>query len=126
MVLFLSICVGGMTGCATMFGDSNNKSVKVNSNVENASIYVDGHYYGSTQTGTMMINLDGGENHSITVKKPGYRSVTIPVNREVQGVYYLNIPLLFFFIIPGVVGFVVDSTTDNMYKYEPVNVNLEK
>jgi hypothetical protein len=109
-----------------MFGSANNKSVKINSNVDNASVYVDGRYYGAMQSGVMMVALDGGVNHAVTIEKTGYRSVTMPVNREVQGAFYFNIPLLFFFVVPGILGFVVDGATGNMYAYEPVYISLQK
>lgn len=123
-IIIMALICSQLTACATMFGASNNKAVKVNANTENAKIYVDGKYYGVTSTGQTLIRLDGSEGHNITVEKNGYQSITIPVNRVVQGAYYFNIPLLLFFIIPGVIGFIVDGTTDNMYKYEPLYFNI--
>lgn len=123
-IIVLTLICSQLTACATMFGAGNNKAVKVASNTENAKIYVDGKYYGAASTGGALIQLDGSEGHSVTIEKNGYIPITMPVNRKVQGAYYFNIPLLLFFIIPGVIGFVVDGTTGNMYKYEPLYFNM--
>lgn len=125
-IISLAIACAMLSSCATMFGSSNNNAVKVSTNVQDGKLYVDGRYYGATTSGTTLVSLDGENGHVVTIKKDGFEPVTIPVNRTIQGAYYFNIPLVFFLVVPGIVGFVVDGATGNMYKYQPINIMLDK
>jgi hypothetical protein len=122
--LITAISFINLTSCASMFGSTANKSFLVNTNVDKTKVYIDGAYYGTTETNAMLIRLDGSSGHIITLKKEGYQPVTLPIDRTIQGAYLLNVPLLVLFVIPGVLALVIDGAAGNVFKYDPITVNL--
>jgi hypothetical protein len=67
--------------------------VNIVSQTPDSKIYVDGNYAG---TGTTSIKLKRKEDHIIVAKKDGYKSQTIPLDKQFQ----IGWVLLYVFVNP--------------------------
>lgn len=96
-----------LTGCATMFGDSQDK-ISINSATPETKLYVNGDYIGN---GTVQYSVPRGKTVSISAKKEGCVQKFMQSDRSVNGLTWLN--LLFW------PGFIVDAATGAIQKTDP-------
>lgn len=102
-----------MSGCASMFG-SDNRSIHVTSNPDNAKVYYQGVEIGKTPTNVAVDSTFSPG--SITVKKPGYNTSMHQIQTSFQTVGILNI-----FFWPG---FIIDAITGKMMKVSNHHIHL--
>lgn len=103
-----------LVGCASIAGN-NTRAVRVESTPSGASIYVDNQRYGETPAViTLPTHIYGGK--SVTLRKPGYKDVTMMVNDKFQPIALLDI--LFW------PTFLIDAATGDIVKIDPANLYL--
>lgn len=101
-----------LTGCASMFGDSNDL-ITVTSNEPEATILLNGNEIG---TGKAQYTLPRGDAALITAKKEGCGERSTQTSRKIVGATWLNI------LFP--IGFLVDAATGKMHKTEPTSYTV--
>ena len=94
-----------LSGCCSIF-TSGPQTVSVDSQPPGASVTV-GPYKG---TAPYQVSLPRGKDYIITAKYQG-DTQTLNLNKNIEGVYWVNI--LFW---PGLI---IDVATGKMFKYEP-------
>lgn len=109
--LLVSVCVFA-TGCATIFGDSND-ILTINSNDPKARLLVDGNEVG---TGSAQYIMQRGDSAIITASKTGCADRSVRTRKKLVGATFLNI--LFW------PGFIVDIATGAMQKTDPTNYTV--
>lgn len=118
-IFILFVVVNLISGCATLYGN-NNHEVAIDSFPHQASVYMDGIYYGKTPTSIILprVNYSGAV---ITLIKDGYESQSLQVDTEFQNVGYWNLIVLPLFL--------VDLGSGNMFKIKSsstmFNIQLE-
>lgn len=123
LTLVLSSQVFGYATVYKSIFTPNGDKIMIGSNVEKASIYVDGRKVGRTSDGqfTYFMKRDGVE-HTIRLSKDGYRDAEVTVTPQLGTLYWLN--------ILGISGSTFMSSTDswttkNGYSYSPGQIYLE-
>lgn len=105
MGLILAGVAFTLSGCASMFG-SDNRSIHVTSNPDNAKVYYQGIEVGKTPANVAVESTFSPG--SITVKKPGYNTAMQQIQTSFQTAGILNI-----FFWPG---FIIDAVTGKTMK----------
>ena len=100
------VLISSSTGCATFVtGGGPDQRIRVTSEPKGAKVFVDGTYRGTTPTSVSMTRVD---NHVLRIELDGY----VPFEREVRTGhnpwFWGNLVLAFPFIVPGIVGGVID------------------
>ncbi len=104
-----------MMSCATLFSPKKNPQVTVQSTPMDAEVYINGEYVGNTP---LVRKLSHKEEHSITVRKEGYRQQNRAlVNRVGGGWIVLN-------ILGGLIPIIVDLATGDWYELEEESVHI--
>lgn len=113
----------GLTGCATIVGDST-QSVQVNSHPQGAKFEIKDEKGMVISTGTTPQNvvLDksdgsyfGGKDYQITFTKEDYTETTLPIKHHANG-WYIGGNLVF----GGLIGYLlVDPLNGGMYTLKP-------
>jgi hypothetical protein len=107
-----------LQGCSTIV-NGDNQRLAITSNVEGASVEVNGNKVGQTP-------FDGaikrGSDTTVTLKKEGYKSKTVILSTSIEPIFWGNV------LIGGTLGSATDATNGTMYRYTPgtVHVELEK
>ncbi len=115
-------------GCASIVSRSN-YPVMINSNPSEAEVTVSDRYGQIYATGVtpLTVNLKSSSgffqkaSYILTISKPGYQEMTLPLNTTIDGWYFGNI------LLGGLVGMlIVDPATGAMWRLETdyVHVNL--
>ena len=105
------------TSCATITKDADS-FISIQSNVEGASVYVDGFKKGNTP---VTLVLENSKSYFIQVEKEGYEPQNFKINRRVRWGAQVADLLLF----PMGVGNVVDLISPNGYELSPTQVYVE-
>ena len=105
-------------GCATLLSDTD-EEVSIESEPEEATIYVNGEKRGSTPT---RVILPVDSSHEIRIEKEGYEPRTFYIDNEI-GLEWAILDVVF-----GVVPVLVDAVTGAWYKLEKnhIRVTLQK
>lgn len=117
----LLLFIGSLsTSCATMFGD-NNRAVRVKTNVEGATVKLNGNPHGNAPTEVYVNGMGTLSDQVVTVEKEGYTANSQQIRKSFQPTFILN-------IFNGFIGILVDVLTGNINKVETkeVNIHLEK
>lgn len=118
--VFAIVAVVGtmLVGCATLFKGGEQK-VAFASSPDQAKVYVDGHYMGTTPVD---LKLQVKHSYQIQFKKEGYQTRTVDINNRV-GAGWIVLDVL-----GGLIPVVVDAATGNWYHLDQSHVNamLEK
>ena len=116
---FLVCAVVFASGCGTMFSGTS-EEVTITSNPSGANVHIDGRKRGETPVNTELSSTD---NHTIEVRKQGYREEVATVTPDVNGGY---VALDFFFT--GLLGILVDASTEGWKTISPnqIGVTLER
>lgn len=115
-VIFSIITISALIfiSCATIVTGTT-QLVTINSNVEGATIKLDGVYIGKTPfTGEIKKNGD-----ILTIEKKGYKTYSIALSTSLEGMFWGNI------ITGGTLGSITDFATGAAYKYSPGNYQVE-
>ncbi|WP_318372803.1 hypothetical protein [Enterobacter sp.] len=127
MKKFFAICilfgVFGLTGCATIVGDST-QTVQINSNPQGAKFEIKDEKgmvitSGTTPQSVVLDKSDGsyfgGKDYQITFSKEGFAPSTLPIKHSANG-WYIGGNLLF----GGIIGYLlVDPFNGGMYTLKP-------
>lgn len=105
--LFLGSCVTLMKGTKQL--------VTINSNVEDAGVYLNGAQIGTTPFAS---EIKKG-NDALTIKKEGYRSHTLSLSKSIEPIFFGNI------ITGGTLGSITDFATGAAYSYSPSTYQVE-
>jgi hypothetical protein len=91
-----------LSGCALVNGTT--QKVMITSNVQGASIMVDGHPKGKTQdTGVpIVVHLKRNTTHSVSAEKEGYSSRYVMVDSQLCTLGILDVIGIWFFLLPGI------------------------
>lgn len=118
-VVVIAIAVLMLSGCATVM-DSGPDQVRVDSDPEGATIYMDGVNLGQTPT---TVSLNRERSGMMRFEKEGYEELTIQVNKSFNGWIIGNIC---FGGAGTIAGGAIDVINNNHQKFEdqPVNVTL--
>lgn len=128
MVLCVMLAAFGLTGCATIVGDST-QTVQVNSNPQGAKFEIKDEQgmivtSGTTPQSVVLDKSDGsyfgGKDYQITFTKEGYAPNTLPVRHSANG-WYIGGNLVF----GGLIGYLlVDPFNGGMYTLKPKAPNV--
>lgn len=118
-LLLITISTATMfSSCATVFQGSK-KDVTIRSMTSGADIYVNGE---KKATDALTIKLKRKTNHTIVVKKEGYETKTVDINKHTQAGWIV------WGILINIPGMIVDAITGawNGFDKDNVTVDLEK
>ena len=117
-IVFSTIIVISMSSCALVFQGSR-KSIPINSMTSGSQIYVNGELKG---TDAINIKLRRDSDHTIMIKKEGYKTQTVQIQKHTQAGWVV------FDALFNWGGFLTDPTTGAWNSLEPdhVTVELEK
>jgi len=103
-----------LAGCATIVTGTK-QLVTITSNVEGATVYLDGIKIGETPfAGEIKKN-----GKVITIEKEGYKKYTLALSTSIEGVFFGNI------ITGGTLGSITDFASGAAYKYTPASFQVE-
>lgn len=102
-----------LTGCSTiMNGTTHNLSV--NSNVQNAKVYINGVYKGETP---ISLTLPTNEKvYTVKIEADGYIPYTEVLQRKASGWAWGNV------LLGGIIGLGIDMATGGLYIYDKDNI----
>ena len=101
-------------GCATVINHTT-QSVFLQTDPPGATATIDGAKQVATP---VSIKLKRGKDHMITFDKPGYKTTTITIDREMSGWVWGNI------VLGGLIGLAIDFTSGGAYKLNPNTVTV--
>lgn len=126
-ILLACTVAGGMSGCATIVGDST-QSVQITSNPTDAAFLVKDEKgaivaRGTTPQTVMLQKNDGSyfgkKSYLVTMCKTGYAPATIPLNETVSGWYSVGN----LFTAPLIGYLAIDPFHGGMYNITPETAN---
>jgi hypothetical protein len=92
------------TACATVFGGKSD-NINIHSNEPSAKISVNGNQIG---TGSAVYSLSRDRTAIITASKKGCSDMSVPTDRAINGLTFLN--LIFW------PGYLIDAATGSLHK----------
>jgi hypothetical protein len=111
--LFLTVMlVLSLSSCAVLFQGTKER-VNIISETTDAKIYVDGNYVG---TGTTSVKLKRKEDHIIVAQKDGYKSKTIPLDKQFQ------VGWVFLYVFVNPFAIITDAPTGAWYGFDKSQV----
>ena len=106
------VCLMSLSGCATIFGDSNDK-ITIHSNDPDAKILVNGNQIG---TGNAVYSLPRGKTAILTASKKGCHDVSMPTDQVLAGATFVN--LIFW------PGYLIDAASGAIHKAGTLDYTL--
>lgn len=104
-----------LSSCATILKGSD-QLVTISSNVQGATVSVNGKEVGKTPfTG----EIERGSETVVVLTAKNYQAKTITLDTAIEPIFWGNV------ILGGVLGSTTDYSTGSMYKYAPVNINVD-
>jgi len=109
-----------LTGCASIFS-GNPSMLNIMTNPENATVTIKGSQSGEKiiQHTPCSISLNKSSDYMVNIELAGYQSDNIIIRREIAGWFWGNI------LLGGVIGMVIDYSTNNMWTHAPTAINLD-
>jgi hypothetical protein len=104
-----------LSSCALIFNGTR-ESVSVKSMTPNSKIYIDGNYVGED---CVSANLRRDQNHSIVVKKKGYKTEAVNIDNHVQAGWVIFDVLFNWF------AFLTDPTTGAWNALDKTNIVVD-
>jgi len=117
ILIMASIFLLNFTGCATVFGGGNYKSVHFNSEPTGAKVLADGALLGVTPCDN---NLKDTKSHHLTFKKDGYLDSSYYLGNSV-GAGWVIADLL----LGGLIGLIIDAATGSWYGLDETEIQVE-
>ncbi len=121
------VLVSFLSGCASIVGQST-QLLPISSSPEGANISITDEkgykvFEGVTPASVLLEKSDGsfwgGKSFTVSITKPGYNTVAIPVSTHANG-WYIGGNLIF----GGLIGwFIVDPQSGNMYSLSTDSIN---
>lgn len=121
VVLLFSIITMMFSSCATMLSGTQDK-ILINTTPPNADVYIDGELKGKSGQ-EIMLRRKHTKKRVVVLKLDGYDDVSFGMDQKIAKAYFLNIPLMIAGIIPGVVGVLVDSHKQAIWKPKQTEFN---
>ena len=112
IILLIAIFV---TSCATMFADGSD-TLKITSNPAGAIVLLNGKKVGVTPLDLEM-DRDTFAKHDLILKKKGYKSEKMRVQKTIEGIAILN--------LSSIPSWATDAVSGNMLKYSPTGYYVE-
>ncbi|GHC15519.1 hypothetical protein GCM10010082_02620 [Kushneria pakistanensis] len=119
----------GLTGCASIVGDSE-QSVTINSTPSNAAVVITDEtakqvFAGNTPATVTLKKSDGsyfgGKTYHVEINKPGYATRKVELTTSANG-WYIGGNLL----LGGIIGWlIVDPFNGGMYTLSPDDINAD-
>lgn len=97
------------TGCASIMSGQT-QQISVNSNVEGATVIINGIEAGKTPFVGEIRKPKAGSGNTITLRKDGYKDATIAVGTEIEPTFWVNL------LSGGPFGSTTDYAGGAMYK----------
>lgn len=104
-----------LTGCATILSGGGQQTIRVDSNVEGAAVFLDGRpvgvtpFYGSVRRG----------GAQLMVQAEGYKSEYLMLATDLSGLFWVNC------LSAGIFGSVTDVVTGAAYVYAPSQFQID-
>ena len=117
-VSYLSVMLAFLipvSGCATITGGTT-QDVTINSAPSGAKVTIDGKFQYMTPAA---VSLSRKEDHVVTVEKDGYKTVSIPLQRNYRGMADIGGNILW--LLPGII---VDAVSGGMYEFKESNLQV--
>ncbi len=113
-----ALSLSSLSACGALF-NGGPANVTVNSNPAGAEVWVDGTSRGVTPA---TLQLSKNQNHTVTLRRPGYQETTVTLNRKVSGTYVI------LDVLGGLIPIIVDAATGSWYVLDTkeVDVNLQQ
>lgn len=109
-----ALSLSSLSACGALF-NGGPANVTVNSNPAGAEVWVDGTNRGVTPA---TLQLSKGQNHTVTLRRPGYQETTVMLNRKLSTTY------LILDVLGGLVPIIVDAATGSWYVLDTDDVNV--
>lgn len=110
-----------LSGCATMFAPDSDK-VTIKTSPADAEVYEGATLLGKTPL-THSFKRDTFEKKILTIKKDGYTSEELPLNKVLEKTALWNFG--FFITTCGATSWGIDAHSGNMIKYSPDSYYIE-
>ncbi|MFP4527213.1 MAG: PEGA domain-containing protein [Candidatus Kapaibacterium sp.] len=110
----LICCALMLNACGLIFSGTHDE-VQMHSSPEQADIYIDGQYRGSTP---MKLKLRSDQDYLVEFRKEGYETRTVNLTCSV-GAGYVILDILL-----GVVPIIIDAATGGWYTLDQYNVGV--
>src|SRR5437764_14992757 len=106
LLTFVTTCAMLSTGCATIVtGSGHTQTVRLNSEPQGATVFVDGNRIGLTPVAATLTRQD---NHLVKMSMSGHEDQTVQIRSEFNGLIFGN------FLFGGLAGFVIDLSSGAM------------
>ena len=120
-IVALVLCSLSLNSCAAIFSGTKDKFT-IHTTPPNADVYFDNVFLGKSGT-EIIVDRKFKNQREILLKLEGYEDAKITVDQKIATAYWFNIPLTFFAVVPGMVGFGVDIGTGSALKPEQTVFN---
>jgi hypothetical protein len=110
-----------LSSCATLLSGTKDRIV-INSTPPDADVYIDGKLMGKSGQ-DIMLKRKFANTRQVNLRKEGYEDLSFGIDQKITGAYWLNVPLCLAFLVPGVVGFIVDISTGAALKPKQTEFN---
>ena len=110
-----SVLFVGLTSCATILRGSS-QSIAINSNVDGASISLNGAPLGKTP---FVGVVPRSKNNVLRISKSGYKTRTVILNTQVESVFWVNL------LSGGPLGSTTDYASGSMWQIAPSTYNVD-
>jgi hypothetical protein len=120
LLLILGAFVFIVSGCASIF-NGNASMLNIMTNPDNATVTIKGSQSGEKiiQHTPCSITLNKNSDYTVAITYAGYQSENIIITRGINGWFWGNL------FLGGVVGMVIDYSTNNMWYHTPSNINID-
>lgn len=122
-VLFLVMIISSFLfqSCATLFSGTKDRIV-INTVPPNADVYVEGNLVGKSGQ-DIILKRRYKSTREVNLRLEGYEDLSFGIDQKVASAYWLNVPLGLAFVVPGIVGFIVDISTGAALKPKATEFN---
>ncbi len=107
--------------CAAIFSGTKDK-IFINTTPPNADVYVDGKLLGKSGQ-DIILKRRYINTREVNLRLEGYEDMNFGIDQEIARAYWLNVPFCLAFVVPGVVGFIVDISTGAALKPKATEFN---
>lgn len=114
-LLLLGVLALSMNSCALVFNGTK-KSVNIRSMTPESKIYVDGEFVG---TDIATVNLRRKDNHTVMVKKEGFKTQNVQIDSHVQAGWIV------FDALFNWLAFLTDAPTGAWNGFNKTNITVE-
>ena len=121
LLLLVMITSSFLFQSAAIFSGTKDK-IFINTTPPNADVYVDGKLLGKSGQ-DIILKRRYKDTREVNLRLEGYEDMNFGIDQEIAGAYWLNVPFCLAFVVPGVVGFIVDISTGAALKPKATEFN---